>query len=357
MTVIGPKLRAEAVLADKLAEYRLGLMQKPTAVTMAELLKDWLAGCESRLAVTTVSGYEIAIRKHISPGIGRIKLSELQPLHLQRFYAGLLKQGLSERTVEWIHTVCSASLKQAVRWGLINRNPADMVDAPKPKKKLMRVLDVDDLGEFLDRIDKCAHRDIFILALCTGMRRGELVAIRWGDVDFRRQCINVQRNTVRVKKQSITKTPKTDHSRRTVQLPASAMALLARMRVEASEVDGDSLLFTRKGKPILPSSVTSAFSYALKGSRFAGLRLHDMRHTHASLFLKAGGHSKVLQERLGHGSHATTMDVYAHLMPDMQRESVEKFDRLLEQGRAYQNATRDTPETQDDHAANGIKPA
>lgn len=340
MTVVGPKLRAEAVLKDKLAEHRLGLLQLPTQTTVSELLKDWLNGCKARLAATTVSGYEIAIRKHINPTIGNIKLSELQPLHLQRLYTGLLDKGLSERTVEWVHTICSASLKQAVKWDLIRRNPAEAVDAPRPRKKQLAFLEQTDLAEFLDLIQTCPHGDIVTLALWTGLRRGELLALTWADIDFGRRCLHVRRNVVRVRKQTIIKEPKTSHSRRAVVLPALALALLARVRAESTNTNKDALVFTRNGKPIMPSSVTSAFNYTLKGTRFQALRLHDMRHSHASLFLKAGGHSKVLQERLGHGSHSTTMDIYAHLMPDMQRESVDRFEQMVETACENQNATR-----------------
>lgn len=351
MTVVGPKPRAEAVLRDKLAEHHLGIMQMPTQMTVSELLRDWLEGCKARLAATTVSGYEIAIRKHISPNIGRIKLSELQPLQLQRLYSDLLKKGLSERTVQWVHIVCSASLKQAVRWGIINKNPAEMVDAPKPRKKDMRTIDSVDLPEFLSLIEKCAYADVVKLALYTGMRRGELLALTWDDIDFQRQCLYVRRNIVRVRKESITKEPKTDHSRRTVILPMAAISLLARMRAQATT----GLVFTKNGKPIIPTSVTSGFNYTLKGTRFQGIRFHDMRHSHASLFLKAGGHFKVLQERLGHGSHSTTMDTYAHLVPEMQRESVKLFDRVLDD--AYQVATKHPSEIRSEQDDDGEKPA
>lgn len=351
-TVIGPKLRAEAVLKDKLAEYHLGLMQMPTLTTVADLLRDWLDVCKTRLAATTVSGYEIAIRKHINPVLGRIKLSELQPLHLQRLYAKLLKQGLSERTVQWVHVVCGASLKQAVKWGIINRNPADMVDAPKPKKTQMRTIDAAEIPEFLQLMAKSVHGDIAQLALYTGLRRGELVALTWDDVDFERSCLYVRRNTVRVHKESITKEPKTDASRRTVVLPLVAVALLARLRATSA---GAGLVFMRKGKPVLPSTVTSSFRCALIGTRFQGMRLHDMRHSHASLFLKGGGHFKVLQERLGHGSHSTTMDIYAHLVPEMQRESVRLFDKIVED--AYQNAYRPPEETRNEVEGETERPA
>lgn len=351
MSVVGPKVRAEALLKEKLAEYELGLAQTQTTVTMADLCKNWLDVCDARLAASTVAGYETAVRKHIIPNLGRMKLSELQPLHLQRLYAKLLKQGLSPRTVQWIHTICGASLKQAVRWGLLNRNPADMVDAPRPERKQMRVLDLADLPDFLRLMGKCPHGDVAKLALWTGLRRGELLALTWDNVDLVGRRIYVRQNTVRVHRESIVKGPKTASSRRMVALPSDAVALLARLRL----MSAGTLVFQRDGKPIMPSTVTSAFRYTLSSTRFAGLRFHDLRHTHATLFLQAGGNSKVLQERLGHGSHSTTMDIYAHVIPDMQQEGVERFERLVERG--YQIAPKYLPESQDGDDDDPIKPA
>jgi integrase len=332
-TVTAPnKTRAKVLLKQELAKYETEDFQPSSPVTFGKLLHDWLEACRSRLEVTTVSGYEIAARKHIIPALGNVKLSELQPLRLQRLYTALLAAGYSKRTVQWVHTVCSAALKQGVQWGLLSRNPASKATPPRPQKQTMQTIALEDVPTFLEAIRKSPLAPVIEVALYTGMRRGELCGLRWDDVDLDNGCINVSRNMVRVKKQTLIKNTKTDHSRRLIVLPRAAVVTLASLPRLSETV------FAHKGKPVVPSSLTKRFQELVRGTKFEGLRFHDLRHSHASLFLKAGGHFKVLQERLGHGSYSTTMDIYAHLVPDMQREGVRLFDEQI--AASYQIPTK-----------------
>jgi integrase len=334
-TVTAPnKTRAKVLLKQELAKYETDDCAPPSAVTFNKLLHDWIEACRSRLEVTTVSGYEIAVRKHIVPALGNVKLSELQPLRLQRLYTGLLAAGYSKRTVQWVHTVCSAALKQGVQWGMLSRNPASKVTPPRPQKQTMQTIALEDVPAFLKVVRESPLASVIELALYTGMRRGELCGLRWDDVDLENGCINVSRNMVRVKKQTLVKNTKTDHSRRLIVLPRAAVVILASLPRSGETV------FTHKSKPVVPSSLTKRFQELMLNTKFEGLRFHDLRHSHASLFLKAGGHFKVLQERLGHGSYSTTMDIYAHLVPDMQREGVRLFDEQI--ASTYQNPTKTT---------------
>jgi len=349
VSVKGNKKDAERKLAELLHQIDTGGFVRPAKVTVAEFLDRWLHDYAwPNLAPRTAEGYEQIIRGHLVPGLGYIPLTELRPEHLQRYYSEKLASGrrdgkgsLSPRTVRHHHMTLHGALQSAVKWGLLARNPADGVDAPRYQAHEMRTLNEDDIRIFLAAAHPTPYYALFYLALFTGMRRSELLALRWNDIDLDLAQVSVVRTLHQLHDRKIVfRAPKTAKGRRTVARPPSAALRLRehRQKQEAVRVclgiplQGDDLVFSQPdGRPLLPDTVTHAWVKLARRTGLSGVRFHDARHSHASLMLKAGIHPKVVQERLGHASIQITLDTYSHIAPGLQAAAAARFD----QGLAY----------------------
>ena len=347
VSVKGTKKDAEKRLAELIYQLDNGTYIKPGKTTLAEYLERWLKEYSwPNLAPRTTEGYESIIRRHIIPALGKIPLIQLKPEQLQRYYSEKLSGGrydgkgdLSRTTVSHHHTCLHRALKMALKWGLINRNPADAVTPPRPQRSEMHTMNEDDLHSFLEAAKKTAHYVLFYLALFTGMRRSELLAIRWTDVDLLLCQIYVTRSLHHLRTgEIIFGAPKTTKGRRMVFLSPSTAQLLQEHKEKQEEqraalgipLEDDDLIFSDlEGKPFLPDTVSHAWVKLVKRIGLEGIRLHDARHTHASLMLKQGVHPKVVQERLGHANISTTLDLYSHVAPGLQQAAAEGFDKMV----------------------------
>lgn len=333
------KKQAEQEAIRLVAEIQQGTYVEPDKTTIAEYLRHWVKTyCEPSLADSTSRGYLGTIEKHVVPEIGSIRLQELQPIHLQALYARLLEKGLSPRMAQLTHAILHRALKHAVLWQMLQRNPADAVQPPKPKRPETKALTKDDVERLLKALE--GHRDYALVytAIYTGMRRGELLAIRWSDVELEAGVITVEQGLVITRRGVEFSQPKTVGSRRSVPIPKSVCDVLKRHRKEQLQQrlaagptwhDSDLVFASPDGRPQNPATFSGRFGYTMKQLGFAGLRFHDLRHTHASLLLSLGVHPKVIQERLGHTVITTTMDIYAHVMPTLQRHAAEGLDTLF----------------------------
>lgn len=236
-------------------------------------------------------------------------------------------------------SVRDPNMDTALKWGLINRNPSDAITAPRPQRSEMHTMNEDDLHTFLEAAKKTPYYVLFYLALFTGMRRSELLALRWCDVDLLLCQAYVTRSLHHLRTGEIVfRAPKTAKGRRMVSLSPSAALLLQEYKDKQSAqramlgiaLKDDDLVFNDlEGKPLLPDTASHAWAKLIKRSGFEGIRFHDARHTHASLMLKQGVHPKVVQERLGHATISTTLDLYSHVSPGLQQAAAENFDKLL----------------------------
>jgi len=287
----------------------------------------------------TAESYEHIARRYISPFLGNYSLVSLKSEHLQQFYSAELAGGLSPQTVRHHHTMLHKALQNAVEWGLVIRNVADAVSPPHTQQHEMQTWNEDEIMLFLDAARATPYYEIFYLALFTGMRRSELLALRWQDIDSILGQIYVNRS-VHVLKGSLVhfRTPKTAKGRRTIALTPSTLLMLAEYRKEKEAEallldrpipDSDLLFGNLEGKPILPSTLTHAWSRIVKKTGLKRIRLHDARHTHASIMLKQGIHPKIVQERLGHSSIAITLDTYSHVAPGLQQAAANAFDDVF----------------------------
>jgi integrase len=335
---------ADKKLRELQSEIDKGVFVKPGKATLAEYLNSWLTDyCKPNLSPRTHELYSYMCQGHILPTLGNILLSDLKPQHLQHLYADKLQSGLSGRTVQLIHITLHKSLKNAVKTGLLVRNVAEAVDTPKVKRHEMHTMSEDDLQTFLKAAKSTPYHALFYTALFTGMRRSELLALRWSDIDLLLCQLSVTRSMQQLRnvapENRITfKQPKTQKSRRMISLTPSN-AIVLREHREAIEkqraslnlpalADSDLVFSHYDGSPYLPNSITHAWIKLVRHCGLNGIRLHDARHTHASLLFKQGVHPKIVQERLGHAGIAITLDLYSHVAPGMQQAAAAKFDEI-----------------------------
>lgn len=283
------------------------------------------------------------LRCRALPGIGEICLQELHPLQLQELYSRLMVPkaaggpGLSGGTVRNLHLVLAQALGQAVRWRLIAVSPAAGVQPPRPRRPHRFVVDPPLLQRVVDAAADGPLETVVAIAASTGMRRGEILALRWADVSSDRSVLHVRRTLQPTRDGLMFEHPKTSRSRRTVALPAFAGPYLDRQKLAqqrrrdvcAGWQEHDLVVDRSDGSPINPDTLSSGWRRFLKAHGLPQIRFHDLRHAHATLMLIQGVHPKVVSERLGHASVGITLDTYSHVLPSIQNEAVDAFDRLF----------------------------
>jgi integrase len=294
---------------------------------------------ETNTSPRTVEGYREKIRNYIMPQLGGISLVKLTPQHVQSLYSEMLAKGLSPRTVLHTHRVLREALGHGVKWGLLARNVCDSVDPPKPRHKEMAALDTPEVQRFLDAAAGSQYGPVFFLDLYTGLRRSELLGLKWTAVDLNARAVSITETLQTVPRRGLmVMQPKTARSSRLVSLPPSAVALLSGLKVKQREERqalglewGESgYVFSHAdGRPFHPNSISRAFRRIVKEAGTPRVRLHDIRHTHATLMLKQGVHPKIVSERLGHASVTITLDTYSHVLPGLQEAAALKFEEGL----------------------------
>jgi len=347
VSVKGTKKDAEKRLAEMLHQIDTGSFMKPGKTTVAEFLERWLKDyAKPNLAPRTAEGYESIIRQHLIPRLGNIPLMRLKPEHLQKYYSETLSSGrcgksssLTAQTVRHHHTALHKALQTAVEWGVLPRNVADAVKAPRAERPEMRTWGESEIGQFLQAARRTPYYALFYSALFTGMRRSELLALRWQDVDLILSQVHVSRSLHQIRDRSLVfRSTKTAKGRRTIDLPPSAARVLAehrerqkleRLMLGMPSKDEDLVFSHVDATPLRPNSITRAWVMLAARAGLKVIRLHDARHTHASIMLKQGVHPKIVQERLGHSSIAITLDTYSHLSPGLQEAAAKRFDEAF----------------------------
>jgi len=309
-------------------------------LTVEKYLEKWLTSSVMHSVKTkTWEGYESIVRVRVNPRIGSRALAKLTTLDLQALYSDLLESGLTGRSVQHTHRVVRAALTQAIRWNLIARNPSDGATAPRAKKSEMRVLSHLQVNTLLDTTREHPMHALYVLAVTTGMRQGELLGLRWEDIDLVEGKLAVRRALQRQRAAGLVfVTPKTSGSSRSIVMSKHTVLALSLhkdrqsfFRRDAGEQWQDQgLVFAnRTGGPLDPSHQTATFKRALAKATLPAIRFHDLRHTAATLLLSKGVHPKVVSEMLGHGSITLTLDTYSHLLPTMHDHAAATMDALL----------------------------
>lgn len=345
--VVYGKTRKE--VADKLKalhrDMAAGINVAPERQTVKEFLENWLAqSIKPYRRVKTYHSYEQLIRLYLVPRLGHHQLSKLAPEHVQAMLSSLLERDdagkqLSPRTVQYIRAVLRQALNQAVRWGSVNRNVADLVDAPRVEKFKIAPLSPQQAQQLLDAAAGHRLELLYRLTLSLGLRRGEVLALRWEDVDFGEGTIRISGSIQELGGRIHRVAPKTESSVRTLPLtPSLAQALQAHQKALdeerasiGSEWQEHGLVFpSQVGTPISPRNLQRHFKLLLAAAKLpATIRFHDLRHSCATLLIAQGVHPRVVMEILGHSQISVTMNTYAHVLPETQREAAAKLEALL----------------------------
>lgn len=338
------KREAENALAEAQKTVIDGTVVANSNMRLDEFLDEWLVGQEARLRPSSHHSYVIA-SKRLKRHLGKHKLQALTPLQIEKFYAELLDhgsrigEGLAPKTVKNTHVVLRKALADAERLGLVQRNAAAAARGPAVTRPEMTTWSSDQLKAFSTTALESRMRNAFTILASTGMRRGEALGLRWGDVDFDSSQLAIVQTVSTVDGRVVVGQPKTAGSRRTVYVhDATIKALRQQRQLQAEERlaagsawenDNDLVFRTVTGGPVNPDGFSRHFDKLVAQADVPRIRLHDLRHTNATLSLKAGVHPKVVSERLGHSSIAITLDLYSHVTPGISREAAATVESMM----------------------------
>jgi len=345
VTVQGTKRQAQQRLTEILRQLDTGEYVEPSQETLSEYLARWFEIVKPSLAYKTVRNYSLAIR-HLAQSLGPIRLNRLTAMQIQEAY-----HELTPHSAAYAHRVLRRALNHAIRWGLLARNPALLVDAPRAPKREMRTWTAEQARRFLEVARSNRLYSLYLTIMTTGMREGELLGLRWSDVDLEKGEFTIRQALVKGGKNPIFKPPKTESGYRVVPIPPVVKDALGSYRKAEIErrlalgpiySDHGLVWPSEVGTPIVARNLVRQFKSLIekanKKNEKAGenekeklpdIRFYDLRHTHATLLLESGIHPKVVQERLGHSSIRVTMDTYSHVMPHMQKEASESIEKSL----------------------------
>jgi integrase len=313
----------------------------PSAITVGDLLDRWL---EEAVALTvrprTLASYRYIVRVHLAPGLGAIPLVELRVADVQTFLNAKAASSLAPRTVGYLRGVLRQALGYAERMDLIGRNVARLARPPRVPRRPVSPLTMDEARAFMAAVAGDRLEALYLVAVGCGLRQGELLGLRWQDVDLDRRVVHVRHALARVDGELMLVEPKSVTSRRSVPLPAFAAAALAahRARQAAEELPRqpvppdpfcDLVWTTTLGTPLDGISVTRRFQRVLKGAGLPRQRFHDLRHACASYLLAAGVPARVVMETLGHSEISLTLNTYSHVLPGLGRDAADRMDALL----------------------------
>ena len=338
------KREAENALTEARKSVIDGTVVANSSMRLDVFLDEWLAAQESRLRASTHHSYVIAAAR-LKRHLGAYKVQALTPLQIEAFYAELLDHGhrngdgLSAKSVKNTHVVLRKALADAERLGLVPRNAAAAARGPTVRRPELSTWSSDQLKSFSKVAQDSRLRNVFTILATTGMRRGEALGLRWGDIDFDSSQIAIVQTVSTVDGAIVVGQPKTSGSRRTVYVhDATIRALRQQRQLQAAErlaagpvweADNDLVFRSVTGGPENPDVVSHRFKQLVAEAGLPRIRLHDLRHTNATLSLKAGVHPKVVSERLGHSTIAITLDLYSHVTPGISREAAATVESLM----------------------------
>src|ERR687886_1322368 len=353
--------KTRRVVVDKVRELERkrdsGTVTETSTPTVGAWLDHWLTTiAPRRVRQRTVESYESSVRRHLIPVIGRHRLDRLRPEHLDQLYSQLLDAGYSPATVLRDHRILSRALTVAMQRGHIARNVATLVDPPRQEASgIATALNLDEARAVLEAARGTRNEARWTVALALGLRQSEALALKWKDIDLLDGTLTVRRSIHRVRGGLIYEEPKTRRSQRTLALPMPLVAALqdhkraqlGEQMLAGSEWQDEDLVFAQpNGRPIDKKVDYDAWTALLDKAGVRHVRLHDGRHTAATLLLSENVHPRVVMELLGHSQMRTTMDIYSHVMPALAREAADRMSTLLLPGKGGQTAT--TTATTDD---------
>jgi integrase len=329
-------------LVMALRDLQQGVLPTDDRLTTSQFLDRWLVDvAQPTVRPRTFASYSQTVTLHLKPSLGRTPVSKLRPDQVQTFLNAKLASGLSPRSVGIIHAVLRQALNQALRWGIVHRNVATLVTPPSVPRARIQPLDPQQARLFLDAVQGDRLDALYSVAVALGLRLGEILGLRWSDVDLETGTIRVAQALQRVGGRLTFVEPKSERSRRTIPMPplvARALRAHRSRQLEERLAGGpawnefDLVFTTTVGTPLDARNVTRRFQSALELAGLPRLRFHDLRHTCATLLLAEGVPARVVMETLGHSQISLTMNTYAHVLPPLQRQAAERMEALLSGG-------------------------
>lgn len=337
-TVRGTYKDAQKELTRLLGAADEGALPDPSTSTVAEYLRAWLDTMHG-LSPKTLERYRELGDRQIIPHLGATKLQKLAPEQVQQWHSTLIADGLSARTVGHAHKVLRSVLQCAVKNRRLARNVASIHSPPKVEEDEIEILSADQIADVLTKLASHALYPIVALALATGMRRGELLGLQWGDIDLDAATLRVERSLEETSAGLRLKSPKTKSGRRNITLPAEAIARLRAYKIEqmqfrlavgANKIEADTLVFTDlHGKPLKPHTVSRAWRRVVAAKKLPEVTFHALRHTHASVLIRKGVDILTISRRLGHYKPSVTLDVYGHLISGADKAAADAIGGVL----------------------------
>jgi len=336
------KREAEEARIEILSRLQRGIYTEPTKMTVAEFMRhQWLPAKKPTVEATTFATYRSDVETKLIPAFGTRKLQQLTPAEINTLYAELAERGLAAKTIRNVHAVLHRALGDAARWGLVSRNVADLADPPKAVRPEIKTWTAPEVRSFLAATAEDRLSAMWVVMASTGMRRSEVLGLRWPSVDLEARRLAVVDTVVNVNSQATLRLreTKTAGSRRTVALDAATTAALRSHRAQqvaerlgagTAWRNDDDLVFCREDGTLLPPNwVTRTFQRTAKAQGLEPIGPHGLRHTWATLALQAGVPAKVVSERLGHSNVGITLDRYSHVLPTMQEDAAEAVGQIL----------------------------
>lgn len=334
-TFMGTEKQAEKELQKYIAKAENGGITVNTNTLLSSWMVEWLDIYKTNISPTTRASYQEKMKNHIFPHIGSIALGKISDIHLQKWVNRLYHEnGLSPKTIRNTFQILSSCLEKARKLKMIAENPCEDVQLPKRQKYKSDVYSMDEIQKVLQLTKGTPLYAVSLLGFGLGLRRGELTALTWDDVDLENNIIHIRQNMVVVNGKPELKSPKSESSIRDINISGAMQYELAMLKRKQSE---DGILFTknnyvvkrRDGLPYNPNSITQAWNRFTKRNNMKHIRLHDMRHTNATTMIEEGVSIKTVQERLGHSDISTTMNTYAHVTKGMDVTASNRLDRIL----------------------------
>jgi integrase len=341
----GTKREAQIECSRLITAMNGGTYWEPNKITLAAFLSRWLDHIKSQVTPKSHERYAGIVNQNLIPALGAVRLNQLKPIQISAAYSAALtggrrdgaEGGLAPRTVGHMHRVLKQALGQAARWGELNRNPADGIDPPKVERKPMQTYDLPETVELIEAVRDTPLLVPTLLGVLCGLRRGEICALRWRNVDLATGQMSIVESVEQTKAGLRFKSPKSGKGR-TVALSATMVEELRAQRAQRAQEllklgvrlsDDDLVIGHADGSMVSPIYISQLWARKIAKTRLARLRFHDLRHAHATHLLANGVHPKVASERLGHSKVGITLDLYSHVMPGMQEDAAALVDDAL----------------------------
>ncbi|PEM81497.1 site-specific integrase [Bacillus toyonensis] len=330
------KKEAEKDVAKKITELNEGTFVEPSKITLKDYLIKWLEIKKMSIEKSTYESYNSYIFTHIVPSIGTIALHKLNVTHIQQCYKNANQNNMSNNSILLMHRILKSALNLAIKQNVISRNPAAFTEIPKKEKTPFQTWTEEEIKKFLFHSQESRYHIACILAITTGMRLGEVLGLRWQDIDFEKHTLTINQTSGFDNK--IKNTAKTNSSKRTIPLPIETIEALKKhkikinkdkLRLGSAYQELDLVNCNDLGEVLKRDSFRYHYYQIVESAGVKKIKFHDLRHTHATLLLKQGVHPKIVSERLGHTDVSLTLNVYSHVLPSMQEEAIKNFGKSI----------------------------